>query len=123
MEMQFEALLDKVTQFLKSEAKSETVMGEAFQLGEFHCIPVVRLGMGFGTGRGEGFTEKSRRGAGGGAGAGIGIEPIGFLAAHGDQIQFISTKTHKGLSTVFEKIPYLLNRYMDTQEKKSQEQS
>lgn len=54
MEIQFKEMIDQITHFMKSEAKTNTVVGEAFQLGEFSCIPVIRVGMGFGTGGGEG---------------------------------------------------------------------
>ena len=118
MNMPFEALLDKVTSFMKSEAKTETVIGKAFKLGEFSCIPVIRIGMGFGTGGGEGDDKKTGHGEGMGAGGGMGIEPIGFLAAHGDQIQFISTKTNKGLAAAFEKVPELIEKYMESTAKK-----
>ncbi len=115
MEMPFEKLLDRVTTFMENEAKTETVIGEAFQLGEFTCIPVVRLGMGFGTGGGEGEDRKQGHGEGGGAGAGMGIEPIGFLVSRADQISFISTKSNKGLAAAFERVPDLIEKFMDQQ--------
>lgn len=113
MNMNFEEMLEHVTNFIKAEAKTETVVGSPFQLGEFSCIPVIRLGMGFGSGGGEGEDPKKGHGEGGGAGGGIGIEPIGFLAAHGASIEFISTKTNKGLSAAFEKVPELIEKYLD----------
>lgn len=115
--MSFEALLDRVTQFIQAEAKTETVIGDPFQLGEFSCIPVIRLGMGFGTGGGEGEAPKQGHGEGGGAGAGMGIEPIGFLVARGDDISFVSTKTNKGLAAAFEKVPELLAAFLDERKK------
>lgn len=113
MNVQFEALLDKITSFMKSEAKTETVIGKAFQLGEFSCIPVIRVGMGFGTGGGEGDDKTKGHGEGAGAGGGMGIEPIGFLASKGDTIQFISTRTNKGIAAAFEKVPELIEKYME----------
>lgn len=115
MEMQFEKLLGQVTDFIQSEAKTDTVIGEAFQLGEYSCIPVIRLGVGFGTGGGEGEDDKKAHGEGGGAGAGMGIEPIGFLVSRADQIQFISTKSNRGLAAAFEKVPDLMEKYLDSQ--------
>lgn len=114
MEMNFDQLLEKVTHFVEHEAKSETVVGEPFQLGEFSCIPVIRVGMGLGTGGGEGDAPKQGHGTGGGAGAGMGIEPMGFLVSRGDQISFISTKAHSGISAAFEKVPDLISKYLDS---------
>lgn len=118
MELKFESLLTQVTDFIKSEARSETIVGQPFKLGEFECIPVIRVGLGFGTGGGEGDApNKSGHGEGGGLGAGMGIEPIGFLASKGSEISFISTKTNKGLSAAFEKVPDLIDKYFEMKKK------
>lgn len=110
--MNFENLLQKLTEFIQQEAKTETVVGESFQLGEFTCVPVIRVGLGFGSGGGSGDAPKTGKGEGGGAGAGLGIDPIGFLVTRGDQITFISAYQNKGLSAVFEKVPDLLEKFM-----------
>lgn len=116
MEIQFEKLLSQVTNFIENEAKTETVVGNPFDLGEFKCIPVMRIGMGFGTGGGEGEApNKQGHGEGAGVGAGMGLEPIGFLVSRDDQISFISTKTNKGLAAAFEKVPNLIEKYLDKQ--------
>lgn len=112
--MKFEEILDQITKFIKSEAKTETIIGEAFQLGEYSCIPVIRVGMGFGTGGGEDDTPNKHHGFGAGAGAGMGIDPIGFLVSRGDQISFVSTKTNKGLAAAFEKVPDLLSKFLES---------
>lgn len=117
MEIQFQEMIKQITSFMKTEAKTETVVGEAFQLGEFSCIPVIRVGMGFGTGGGEGDAPKQGHGEGVGLGAGMGIDPIGFLVSKDDQISFISTKQNKGLAAAFEKVPHLIEKYMDNQNK------
>lgn len=117
MDMHFEKLLDRVTHFIQTEAKSETVVGTPFELGEFSCIPVIRIGMGFGTGGGGGEAPKQGHGEGGGAGAGLGIEPIGFLVSRGNQVTFVSTKTNTGLSAAFEKVPDLLMKFLEKREK------
>ena len=111
--MNFETLLQRLTEFIQKEAKSETVIGEPFELGEFKCIPVIRLGVGFGSGGGSGDSSKVGKGEGGGAGAGIGIDPIGFLVSRGDQISFVSTHGNKSLSAIFEKVPDLLMKMMN----------
>jgi uncharacterized spore protein YtfJ len=119
MELHFEELLEKITNFMKSEANTNTVIGEQFDLGEFKCVPVIKVGMGFGSGGGEGTDAKTKgKGQGMGAGAGVGIEPIGFLVTKGDQISFVEAgKTH-GLAAAFEKIPDLIEKVV--QNKKEQ---
>lgn len=117
MQTNFDDVLTKVTDFLKSEAKTETVVGEEFILGEFTCVPVIRVGLGFGYGGGEGKDEKKGQGGGSGAGAGIGIEPLGFLATRGSEISFIPSKNSKGLAAAFEKMPDVLEKYLAGKEK------
>ena len=110
MELHFEELLSQITEFIKSEAKTETVVGEQFELGEFKCVPVIKVGMGFGSGGGEGTESKAKKGQGMGAGAGVGIQPIGFLVTKGEEISFLEAgKTH-GLAAAFEKVPYLIEK-------------
>lgn len=117
MEMNFETLLQRLTEFIQKEAKTETVIGESFEIGEFTCVPVVRVGMGFGSGGGEGDSTKTGKGQGGGAGAGIGIDPIGFLVTKGSEISFISTQQSKTLSNIFAQVPDLIKKFMDKREK------
>jgi uncharacterized spore protein YtfJ len=117
----------QLTDFLKTEAKTETVIGQSFQLGEFTCIPVIKFGLGLGYGAGEGRGDAAGKGkgegVGGGAGGGMGVEPIGFLTARGDQISFIPTRTSKGLSAAFEKVPDLLEKMMEKRKPQKAEAS
>lgn len=113
MEMNFEELLEKITNFIKSEATTDTVMGKSFTLGQFECVPVIRVGMGFGGGAGEN-APKNAKSEGGGAGAGIGIEPIGFLVTKDDEISFLGvSKSSKGIAAAFEKIPDLVEKMIN----------
>lgn len=120
MELHLEELLVKITDFIKSEANTKTVVGEQFKLGEFMCVPVIKVGMGFGSGGGEGTQKKEVKGQGMGAGAGVGIEPIGFLVTRGEEISFIASgKTH-GLAAAFEKVPDIVEKYMEMKGKEKE---
>ena len=110
MELHLEELLGKITDFMKVEANAETVIGKEFQLGEFKCVPVIKVGMGFGSGGGEGSESKDKKGEGMGAGAGVGIEPLGFLVTREDEISFIEAGKAHGLSAAFEKVPDLIEK-------------
>lgn len=116
-------MLGKLTEFLKSETKTETVIGKQFELGEFKCVPVIGVGFGLGAGGGEGNSEKAGQGSGAGGGAGIGMAPVGFLVTKGSEIQFIPTRHSKGLGAAFEKLPDLLEKYLDKKEEKKGEAS
>jgi uncharacterized spore protein YtfJ len=112
-------MLGKVTDFLRSEAKTETIVGTQFKLGEYTCVPVMSIGLGFGGGSGEGKgnakgnQSAEGEGKGTGGGAGIGMGPVGFLVTRGTDIQFISTRSSNGISAAFEKIPDLLDKFID----------
>ena len=120
MKMQIDDVLGKITDLIKSEAKTETIMGKEFKLGEFSCVPVIRIGVGFGFGGGgtEGGeasqTDKSRIE---GAGAGMGSEPVGFLVTRGSEISFIPARNTKGLSAAYERIPDLLEKLLEMRKK------
>ena len=120
MELHFEELLTKITDFMKSEAQTETVIGEQFKLGEFLCVPVIKVGMGFGSGGGEGTEAKTKKGQGMGAGAGVGIEPIGFLVTKGEEISFLEAGKAHGLAAAFEKVPELIEKYVDMKNRETE---
>ena len=111
----FNEMLGKITEFLKSEAKTETIVGQQFKLGEFTCVPVMSIGLGFGGGGGEGkaTSKGDGEGIGEGGGAGMGMGPVGFLVTKGGEIQFIPTRSSKGLSSVFEKLPDLMEKFFE----------
>jgi uncharacterized spore protein YtfJ len=119
MELHFEQLLEKITDFIKSEAKTETVIGEQFELGKFKCVPVIKVGLGFGSGGGEGLDAKvkSPKGQGIGAGAGVGIEPLGFLVTKGEEISFVEAGQAHGLSAALEKMPEVIEKIMEKRSK------
>ena len=124
MAFNLDETVKQLTDFLKNEAKTETVMGQQFQLGEFTCVPVIKFGIGLGYGGGEGHGEMPNKGkgegGGSGAGGGLGVAPIGFLVTRADQISFIPTRTSKGLGAAFEKVPDLLEKFL---EKKTQQKA
>jgi uncharacterized spore protein YtfJ len=111
--LKFEEQLEKITEFIRSEANTKTVIGEQFVLGEFTCVPVIRVGLGFGSGGGTGDSPKTGKGGGGGAGAGMGLEPIGFLVTRGDQISFVNSSKASGLAAAFEKVPDLIDKMVN----------
>lgn len=117
-------MLDKMVDFMKSEAKTETVIGQQFKLGEFTCVPVMSIGLALAGGGGEGKgsmkSTNEAEGMGTAGGGGLGMAPVGFLVAKGNEIEFISTRTSKGLGAAFEKIPDLLVKFLDKNKKEKE---
>jgi uncharacterized spore protein YtfJ len=125
MTVNLEETVKQLTDFLKTEAKTETVIGQSFQLGEFTCMPVIKFGVGLGYGGGEGHGDMPNKGkgegGGSGAGGGVGVAPIGFLVTRGDQISFIPTRSSKGLGAAFEKVPDLLEKFLEKKNERKAE--
>ena len=122
MDIKIEALLDKVSEHVKSLASTETVLGEEFNLGEFTCRPVIKVGTGFGSGAGSGTESKTKNeGSGGGAGAGIGVVPLGFLVTKGDEISFIPSDKKTALSSLLDKVPDLVEKVADLKNKEKED--
>ncbi len=122
MEINVEELLDKLAGHVKNLASTETVLGEEFKIGEFTCRPVIKFGSGFGSGTGTGDDPKSKcKGSGGGAGAGLGVVPLGFLTSRGNEISFIPVDKKTALSTLFEKVPDLVEKMAEMKAKKEEE--
>ena len=51
----------------------------------------------------------------------MGLGPAGFLVTRGDDIQFIPARSSGGISSVFEKVPDLVEKIMNKTEKKKAE--
>ena len=122
MVLHFEELMKQISQFIRDEAKTETVVGEPFALGEFTCVPVIKIGMGFGSGEGEGIEKKTKTktGYGMGAGAGMGIEPLGFLVTKDEEISFVEAGKAHGLAAAFEKVPEMIERIYENRSKEEE---
>jgi uncharacterized spore protein YtfJ len=121
MDMNYEETIQKILDDIKSLAKTQTVIGEQFQLGEFTCVPIIKIAFGFGTGLGSGSEPKKGQGSGGGAGGGIGISPIAFLVTKGDEISVLNLEKKKGLSGVFDKVPDLMEKFIEIKSKEDKE--
>ena len=118
METNYQENISKILEEIKSLAKTETVIGEQFQLGEFTCVPVIKIGIGIASGAGGGNEPSTKvSGAGGGAGGGIGISPIAFLVTKGNEISVMNLEKKTGLSGVFDQVPALLEKMIEMRKK------
>lgn len=101
MSKNIDELYKRLSDLLKSDIKSEIIIGTPFKFGQFSCIPVISIFLGFGNMSGDGHMGSKEiligNASGEGTGFGLGMLPIGFLATKGNEIQFISTKNSKGL--------------------------
>jgi len=123
MEVNIQELLDNVSKHVKSIASTDTVLGEEFKIGEYTCRPVIKIGAGFGSGAGTGDDPKKKQsGTGGGAGAAMGVVPVGFLVTHADEISFIQVDKKSPLSSLVEKVPDLVEKFVAMKNKEEKEE-
>ncbi len=127
MEIKIDELLDKLAGQVKTLASTDTVLGDEFTIGEFTCRPVIKVGTGYGSGVGTGENPKAKHqkapasGSGGGAAAGVGVAPLGFLTARGGEISFIPVDKKTALSTLFEKVPDLVEKMAEMKNREAGE--
>jgi uncharacterized spore protein YtfJ len=109
-------IIGKLMEELKTIAKTETILGEKIQIGEFTLIPVSRISLGIGAGAGKG-NENKKEGEGGGGGGGVMVTPIAFIVVKGDEISFHGIKKAGTLESIFENLPELAGKIMAAKEK------
>lgn len=110
MEFKIDQLAENIMEKLRSMAKTETIIGTAFKLGEYEVVPVIKVGLGFGTGEGAGEADSKGSGGGGGLGGGISVEPIAFLASKEDKLELLQVNKSKALSSLFDNIPSMMDK-------------
>jgi uncharacterized spore protein YtfJ len=109
-------IIGKLMEELRTIAKTETILGEKLQVGEFTLIPVSRISLGIGAGGGKG-SEAKKEGEGGGGGGGVCVTPIAFIAVKGGEISFHVIKKGGTLDSIFENIPELAEKILTVKEK------
>lgn len=111
--MNIDGMVKDILEQLRQIARTETIIGEEFKIGDFSAKPVMKVGMGIGGGGAEGDKEKEGKGTAGGSGGGVKVEPIGFLVAKGNEISFVSTDNKtRNISAIFDKVPDLMDKVM-----------
>ncbi|PTX17460.1 Uncharacterized spore protein YtfJ [Halanaerobium congolense] len=105
-----EAMYEKLDHFLKTE----TVVGEAIDVGEIKLIPIITASFGLGGGIGE---EENKAGGGGG-GVGCKISPDAILVVRGAEVEMLPVKNKGSLEKLIEKVPDLIDKIEANKEKR-----
>jgi uncharacterized spore protein YtfJ len=107
-------ILKSLVEELKSLAKTETIVGAPFSVGEFTVIPISRVSLGVGAGGGTGGAQqKGATGEGGGGGGGIRIQPVALVSARGAELHVHMLGRGAALGHTFEKVPDLMEKTME----------
>ena len=108
-----ESLIKTLLDEFRSIAKTETIIGQEFQAGEFTLIPISRVSLGIGAGGGSGGVKAESKGEGGGGGGGIRIHPIAFIVIKGGEISFHGIKKGGTIEAIFEQIPEMAEKIIE----------
>lgn len=103
-----------ITDTFKDMAKTETVIGKEFQVGECTIIPVIKFHMGFGTGgSGDSASSEAKSRPNGGGGGGLSVEPIAFLVVSGKEVHLLNMGRRSSLETMLDAMPALVEKTAD----------
>jgi uncharacterized spore protein YtfJ len=96
---------------LKTLAKTETIVGSPFSVGEFTVVPISRVSLGVGAGGGTGGDDKKgASGEGGGGGGGIRISPVALVAVRGAELNVHTLGRGAAFTHTVEKMPELVEK-------------
>jgi len=102
----FNTLFEKLEKFIRTE----TVVGEPFQVGSITMVPVITVSFGVGGGEGAGKDNKGNDGSGGGGGVGCKIAPNAILVVKNEEISVIPLTNRGSLEKIVEMVPEILSK-------------
>ncbi len=100
----FNTLFEKLEKFLRTE----TVVGEPFQVGSITMIPIISVSFGVGGGEGTGKDNKGNDGTGGGGGVGCKITPNAMLVIKNDEVSVVPLTSRGSLERIVEMVPEII---------------
>ena len=100
----FNTLFEKLENFIKTE----TVVGDPFQVGNITMVPIISVSFGVGGGEGSGKDDKGNDGLGGGGGVGAKITPNSMLVIKNDEISVVPLTSRGSLEKIAEMVPEII---------------
>lgn len=100
----FNTLFEKLENFIKTE----TVVGDPFQVGNITMVPIISVSFGVGGGEGSGKDNKGNDGSGGGGGVGAKITPNSMLVIKNDEISVVPLTSRGSLEKIAEMVPEII---------------
>ncbi len=99
-------LFEKLEKFLNTE----TVVGEAFQVGSITMVPIISVSFGVGGGEGGGKDNKGNDGSGYGGGVGCKITPNAMLVIKNDEVSVVPLTNRGSLERIVEMVPEIMGK-------------
>lgn len=102
----FNTLFEKLEKFIRTE----TVVGEPFQVGSITMVPIINVSFGLGGGEGTGKDNKGNDGSGGGGGVGCKITPNAILVVKNDELNVYPLTGRGSLEKIVEMVPEIMSK-------------
>ncbi|MFO8060113.1 MAG: spore germination protein GerW family protein [Bacillota bacterium] len=102
----FTTLFDKLEKFIRTE----TVVGDPFEVGNIIMVPIMSVSFGVGGGEGTGKDSKGNDGAGGGGGVGCKMTPNAMLVVQNDELSVVPLTSRGSLEKIVEMVPEILGK-------------
>lgn len=102
----FNTLFEKLEKFIRTE----TVVGEPFQVGSITMVPIISVSFGAGGGEGSGKDNKGNDGGGGGGCVGCKIAPNAILVIKNDELSVVPLTSRGSLEKIVEMVPEILTK-------------
>lgn len=106
-----ERIMDNAFGKLRNMSRTDTVIGEEIEVGEFKVVPVSKVSMGFVTGGGE-YSEADAMSDfpfAGASGAGMSVQPVCFLVTDGKTIKVVGLSSQSPFDKILTTIPDIVS--------------
>jgi uncharacterized spore protein YtfJ len=107
-----ETIIAKLMEELTPLAKTETIIGQPVEVGNFTLLPISKISLGIGAGGGSGTPGGQSQGEGGGGGGGLTVTPVAFVVVKGDEISFHGVGKSGAFDKLLEHIPEMTEKIM-----------
>ncbi len=112
--------MDSMFEKLEKVLRTETVVGEPFQVDDVTLIPIITVTFGIGGAEGAGKDNKGNDGSGTGGGLGCKISPNAILVIKAGEVSVIPLTSRGSLDKLFEMVPDIISK-MDCKGKSDEE--
>lgn len=113
-------VMDSMFEKLEKFLRTETVVGEPFQVGDITLVPIITVSFGIGGGEGTGKDNKGNDSPGTGGGLGCKISPNAMLIIKNGEVSIIPLTSKGSLDKFFEMVPDIISK-MDCKSKSEEE--
>ncbi len=113
-------VMDSMFERLEKFLRTETVVGDPFQVGDITLVPIITVAFGIGGGEGTGKDNKGNDGSGAGGGMGCKISPNAMLVINNGEVSLIPLTNRGSLDKLFEMVPDIISK-IDCKSKNEEE--